>query len=84
MRKVKKLIAPTVGLSVPPVAGKYVSTDVEAAPNGENMDGVLFATLLTQGDSGSGKVFFDVPADAAGLKLVFQPLTATEPIGSWS
>ncbi|RKT84197.1 protein of unknown function [Saccharopolyspora antimicrobica] len=98
--------------SVPPVEGKYVSTDVEAslisgtggavasvgfmlvdaagneyvsaAPNGENMDGVLFATLLTQGDSGSGKVYFDVPADATGLKLVFQPLTATEPIGSWS
>ncbi|KAA5836082.1 DUF4352 domain-containing protein [Saccharopolyspora hirsuta] len=55
-----------------------------AAPNGTDMTGVLFATLLAKGDSGSGKVFFDVPADATGLKLVYQPLTATEPIGSWS
>ncbi|MDA3628666.1 DUF4352 domain-containing protein [Saccharopolyspora sp. WRP15-2] len=55
-----------------------------AAPNGESLDGVLFATLLTQGDADSGKVFFDVPADAAGLKLVYQPLTATEPSGSWT
>lgn len=46
-----------------------------AAPNGTDMTGVLFATLLTVGDSDSGKVFFDVPTDATGLRLVYQPLS---------
>ncbi|MGP4018449.1 DUF4352 domain-containing protein [Saccharopolyspora sp. 5N708] len=55
-----------------------------AAPNGTDLDGVLFATLLTRGDSGSGKVFFDVPADASGLVLKYQPLGSTEPVAQWS
>ncbi|MER7011133.1 DUF4352 domain-containing protein [Saccharopolyspora sp. NPDC000359] len=55
-----------------------------AAPNGTDLTGQLFATLLAEGDSDSGKVFFDIPADATGLKMIYQPLTATEPAGSWS
>ncbi|GAA4611503.1 hypothetical protein [Saccharopolyspora hordei] len=55
-----------------------------AAPNGTDMTGVLFTTLLTVGDPDSGKVSFDVPADATGLRLLYQPLTAPELIGSWS
>ncbi|SDW22178.1 protein of unknown function [Saccharopolyspora shandongensis] len=54
-----------------------------AAPNGTNMDGMLFATLLSKGDSGSGKVVFDVPADTTGFVLKYQPIGATEAIATW-
>lgn len=54
-----------------------------AAPNGTNMDGMLFATLLSKGDTGSGKVVFDVPADATGFVLKYVPMGATEALATW-
>ena len=54
-----------------------------AAPNGTDMSGMLFATLLSPGSKGSGRVVFDVPADAGKFTLKYLPIGATEPLATW-
>lgn len=55
-----------------------------AAPNGTDMNGMLFAGLLTVGESGSGLVVFDVPVKAGTLTVKFTPIGSTGALASWS
>jgi uncharacterized protein DUF4352 len=55
-----------------------------AAPNGTDTKEQLFATLLSAGDSGSGIVIFDVPADPGNFVVEYIPAAETTDFASWS